>query len=118
LGSDPELDLEGADVDATADDAGQAALVELGGVGVVAGVEGRAAGQQRVGPGRAAVVLQRAEQGVDVEQVGGVEAAAAGNSGSYGVAYGGGISNWNGTLTAMMVFRALIVPPFLSMPPP
>src|SRR6516225_4286708 len=42
-----------------------AALVPVGGVGVVAGVDGRAAGQEGVREGRAAVVLQGAEQRVD-----------------------------------------------------
>ena len=71
------LILEGADVDRAGDDAGQAALVGRGRGGVVAGVEGRAAGQEGVGEGRAAVVLQGAEQGVDVQEVGAGEAAAA-----------------------------------------
>jgi hypothetical protein len=52
------LDLKGPDVDDPVDDAREAgaALVELGGVGVVAGVDGRATGQERVREDRAAVV--------------------------------------------------------------
>jgi hypothetical protein len=56
------LGLEGADVDGAAHDAGEAgaALVPLRGAGVVAGVEGGAAGQERDGLRRAAVVPQLA----------------------------------------------------------
>ena len=38
--------------------------------GVVAGVDGRAAGQEGHGLGGAAVVAQRGQEGIDVEQVG------------------------------------------------
>src|SRR5262245_18590170 len=53
--------LEGPEVDPIVDDAGVtlAALVPPGGVGVVAGIGGRAAGQERVRQGWVAVVLQR-----------------------------------------------------------
>src|SRR5262249_23046302 len=77
--------LEGPDVGAAAEDAREAlaALVERGGVGVVAGVEGGAAGQEGVREGGAAVVIQRGQPRVDrvlrrADQVGGVVAAAAG----------------------------------------
>src|SRR5262249_33596883 len=65
----------GADVNAAA--AQHAALVGRAQLGRVAGVQGRAAAQQGVRLGRAAVILQGAEQRGDVEQVGGAEAAAA-----------------------------------------
>src|SRR5262249_45281779 len=72
------LYLEGADVDGAIDNAKIAALVGGRGVGIVAGVDGRAAGQQGHGRGGSAVVLQGAEQRVDVEQVAAGEAAAPG----------------------------------------
>src|SRR5947208_2226734 len=65
------LPLEGADVGEAAAVAvavagpADAALVGGGGAGVVALVDGRAARQQRVGPGGAAVAGQGAEPGVD-----------------------------------------------------
>src|SRR5262249_14224120 len=59
------LRLEGADVDGAVDDPRLAALVGGRGTGPAAGVEGRAAGQQGVGPGGAAVVLEGAQAGVN-----------------------------------------------------
>ena len=62
------LGLEGADVDDAVDDAGEAALVggDAGGnEGVVARVDGRAAGQQGHGLRRPAVIAQRCQQRVE-----------------------------------------------------
>ena len=79
------LHLERPDVDPAVNDAGEAgaALVPRRRVGGVAGADGRAAGEQGHRLGRPAVVLQRAELGVDrrgsrADQVGGASAATAG----------------------------------------
>src|SRR5262249_42282087 len=71
------LHLEGADVHGAIDDPGEAALVggqrlaggPVHGQGGVAGVDGRAPGQRRIGEGGAAVVLQRAQPRVPPDQV-------------------------------------------------
>src|SRR5262249_21276205 len=60
--------LEGADVHSAVDGAGQAALVgadTAGKEGVIARVDGRAAGQQGHRLGRTAVVTQGRQQGVE-----------------------------------------------------
>ncbi len=66
------LHLERADVDRAVDnsDKTDAALVEFGRVGVIAGVDGGAAGQQFHGKRWPAVVRKSAEQRSDVEDVG------------------------------------------------
>ena len=68
--------LEGADVGGGALGPGDAALVGGHARHGDAGVDGRAAGEQGHGLGRPAVVGQRAEQGVGVDQVGGIEGEA------------------------------------------
>src|SRR5262249_8994094 len=64
-----DLDLEGANVDDAAHDAGQAAPVRGRGVAVVAGVDGRAAGKQGHRLRWTAIVLERAEQGIRIQYV-------------------------------------------------
>ena len=109
--------LEGADVDSAVDDAGEPALVggDAGGdEGVVARVDGRAAGQQGHGLGRAAVVAQRCQQGVErrgdgAGQVGADPAGAAVGLADQVVAPGSEGSAGIGPVLA--VFPATIVLP-------
>src|SRR3984885_12338297 len=74
------LDLEGADIDRSVHDAREAwtALIVGGGVGRVSGIDGGTTGQEGHGLGRAAIILERAKLRIDVEQIAGREAAAAG----------------------------------------
>jgi hypothetical protein len=68
--------LKGADVDDAVFDPGEVAttLIPLGGVSVVASVDGGTAGQESHRLRRAAIVLKRAEHWVDVQQIGGAPA--------------------------------------------
>src|SRR5262249_12104421 len=79
-----DLGLEGADVDGAPHDAREAvaSLVEIGRAGVVASIDGRAAGEQGHRQGGPAVVLERAGVGVNgirggANEVGAGVAAAA-----------------------------------------
>ncbi len=68
IGDGEPARLEGADVDRAVDDAGEPALVggdACGNEGVVARVNGRAAGQQGHGLGRATVIAQGCQQGIE-----------------------------------------------------
>lgn len=56
----------------------RAALVELRRIGDIAGSDGWAAFEQSMRQRRATVVLQWAESGIHVQQVGGIETAPAG----------------------------------------
>ena len=74
------LNFEGTDINRAVDDRASAALVggdARGDEGDTAGGDGGAAGQEGHGLCGAAVILQGAEERIDVEQVGGHEAAAA-----------------------------------------
>src|SRR5262245_29068158 len=77
------LQFHGTDVNEVEHDAGEASLIGVRGVGIVASVDDRAAGQRPHGLGGAAVVAQRFELRVDVrvlgaDQISVVEAARAG----------------------------------------
>ena len=105
------LTLNGTDVDGTAQDPreARAALVVGRGAGVVASVEGGAAGEEAHRLRRAAVVLERAEPRIDVEQVGGREAAAAGRVADQVMAERGDVTGEIGIIVRAVVGNDRIV---------
>jgi hypothetical protein len=73
------LDLEGADINESINDAweARASLVVVRGVGVVAGIDRGTAGQESEGRGGSAIVLQRTENWIDVDKISWIEISAA-----------------------------------------
>jgi hypothetical protein len=63
------LDLDRANVGGRALRSSHAALVARGRSGGIAGINGGTTEHRQVGVGRAAVILQRSEQGIDTRQV-------------------------------------------------
>jgi hypothetical protein len=127
------LYLEGANVHVEVDDPGEAraALVPLGnGPSGLDAIDGRAAGQEGVRERWAAVVLERAKPRVDrrpgsADQVGRVEAAAAGADADQVVAQTPdrpgyvGRGRWSCLVPGDDVFRRSVAPkPKILMPPP